>query len=338
MSKLVKKQGDLFLPWSGATVAEGQFEDLETDFTILQELGGVSGVVSVDALIQEQWRRFIAFEMDEQSRSDLAGSLQRRASRPPRTTWKSSRPVHVVRVAPTIQSGSNEESIESENNDWVLDPMKLLQRLERQGTTVEERRIAVLFAETTAFSSDQLPPLLNGLAAFIDEYRFSTTKKIVNAVGSAIRKFGMNMPPEQFPRFAAWFGPSETETISHDVELELVKAVVWRLSYQPVDAVAPIVELLESLRSLATDYLTPRLVLQKNYAAIALNATIATVLLASQVGQNEVAVQMAKIIREINIDWFQQQVMRRLKNLSVSLRSENAEAGEKLELLVKNLF
>lgn len=113
------------------------------------------------------------------------------------------------------------------------DDLRLLDQMNREGTS-HDQEMAVVFAETTAFDSSQRPRLLAELAAFITRNRFTRDRNAITAVGSALRKYAMNMDEAQFELYGGWLRPSDTEKLGTDVELELVKALCWRLSYVPV--------------------------------------------------------------------------------------------------------
>ena len=94
--------------------------------------------------------------------------------------------------------------------------------------------MAVLFAETVAFDDAQRPQLLDRLRDFITKNRFAIGEDTLTSLGAAIRKFTMNMSESDFEAYAEWLRPTQTETLSHHVELELTKSVAWRLVYENV--------------------------------------------------------------------------------------------------------
>ena len=186
------------------------------------------------------------------------------------------------RRAPNVE----QVQIQEPAGEWVKSPDALLQRLNDQALSREDRRETILFAETAAFHEPQRPELLSLLHRYILDERFSKDEDAQTSVGSAIRKFAMNMDQSSFESYAEFFRPSETETLSCELELELAKALMWRLVYEQFDAGLAFPTLQECLIDLAEDYLSPRLVLQKNYASVVLNAVLAALLLGDGRGAN----------------------------------------------------
>lgn len=219
------------------------------------------------------------------------------------------------------------------NVTWVGDPNQLLKYLHSDNLDESNRRIAVLFAEQMEFDSSQTEQLLAGLRDFIHQYRFATEKAQLTALGAAIRKFAMNMPWELFEVYANWFEPTATHTISNYVELELAKSVVWRLTYVRTNSGVSAPALLNVLASLASDYLKPRLVLQENYASIALNAIVATFLLSAYTSEREPSEILAKQVTDLKIDWFRELLQRRLLIATTSLEQSNGDFADKVRVL-----
>jgi hypothetical protein len=210
-------------------------------------------------------------------------------------------------------------------DDWVKSPSEILRRFNDTSLSIEERRLTVLFAETTAFDDSQRPELLSLLHRYILDERFSSDEDAQTSVGSAIRKFAMNMDESLFEQYAEFFEPSETETLSCELELELAKSLTWRIVYEPFDTNQDFPNLREKLTELAQDYLSPRLVLQKNYASVALSAVLAALLLGDDKSGNLVAE-----IHALKLDWFASLFVRRIRKTHEELKSRNAFLAERL--------
>lgn len=215
-----------------------------------------------------------------------------------------------------------DDSSEAAPNDWVVVPTQILSRLDAREAAWTDRLTAVLFAETTAFDTEEQARLRPALFAFALENRFSTDDETITAVGAAIRKLAMILPASQLDEYARLFQPTATETLSFRVELELAKAIVWRLSQLTQEEIGKPALLEQQLSGLASDYLSPRLVLQENYASIVLQAVVAVALLQGS-RQNELIDRIA----EMNIDWFTDLLSRRLEEAAQRQESDAARAS-----------
>jgi len=192
------------------------------------ELGLFSIAASTD---HRRWPRGMDFAGNEEYGEGVLREMTRL-----RSTWRSPKtPVLIVlgvreanvlpsaSATPTFPalSGRRAEAIEDLRNDWVDSPDEILSRLECSDTSFKDRTTAVFFAETMAFDETQKPRLLSALLQFADKNRFSTDDEVTTAVGSAIRKFAMNMPESSFEEYSDLLVPTDTATLSCDIELEV---------------------------------------------------------------------------------------------------------------------
>ncbi len=237
--------------------------------------------------------------------------------------------------AESVSAESVDLGAESSNpavNEWLFSSEEILQRLESSTTTFEDRVTAVLFAETMAFAKPQQPRLLRGLFEFCEQNRFSRDDELTTAVGSAIRKLAMNMPTSEFESYSRLFLPTETNTLSCEVELELAKAVSWRLAKVKNVKVGEYPNLEARLSELASDYLTARLILQENYASIVIHAVIAVVLLRGA-RQNE----FIDRIGNLRMEWFSDLFARRLLDVARKRDRVSCEDADNLARLLQPL-
>jgi hypothetical protein len=121
----------------------------------------------------------------------------------------------------------------------------------------------------------------------------------------------MNMPESSFDDYSDLFEPTATESVTPAIELELVKAIVWRLADMPDVDQHGFQALKARISELASDYLVARLVLQENYASILVNALMAVFLLNGP-RQDELAGR----ILNLRISWFRDLLARRLADLA----------------------
>ena len=229
------------------------------------------------------------------------------------------------------------ESCESDLNSdicpdeqWMNSPEALVERLESGDVSLYQKAQAALLAETIPFRAELSSRLLNGLFKFANEHRFSENEQTLVAVGAAIRKFAMNMPCKMLEQFAMLFVPSETQTVSCHIELELAKGASWRLAMLPESECKQAFQLEYRLTELATDYLSTRLLLQENYAAIALNALLAVVLLNGE-KQQELITRIGSLrAGQHHMTWFRELFADRLMEAARKQTMVDAARAERM--------
>ena len=175
----------------------------------------------------------------------------------------------------------------------------------------ERRRQLVMDAEVLPFTAVEVRKLLPLLRRFIHDRRESNEEDDIVAVGSAMRKYVMNIPIEELSTLADLFDPPARTPIPCEIELELAKTLVWKLAAEPLDASEKAPKLEDWLKDLAETYLKGRLIHQRNYSAIALNAVLAIPLLRSQ----HAPAILAKL-RDLEVPWFTELVVRRAEQLA----------------------
>jgi len=204
-------------------------------------------------------------------------------------------------------------------DDWRLSPSKLLSKLQDASISRDELFDAVLFAEVAKFDESQTEQLLPPLFAFVSKYRLSKDEDVMTVVGSAIRKLAMNLPDTQIEQYAELLLPTDTETLPCEMELELAKAILWRLTASPASLSHEFPNLESHLAELALVYLNPRLILQENYASVALQAALGVLLINGQHADS-----VLQSVKKLGIDWFLNLFQRRL----IRLRKELVEIGD----------
>jgi len=328
-------------PVQSVSVLNVHDDNIETRQVILQGIG-VPGVLAFDALTDDGWRRGMALEFDEEYRDGLIRAVKEAKSRAMHV-WRDTRFVNVIRVEfrtrvdrarPSVPlvSHLHPQLIEDRRNDWVQSPQMILDRLESDVTTPDDRITAVLFAETMIFDGEQKPRLLRCLFKFANDNRFSQDDEVKTAVGSAIRKFAMNMPESSFEDYSTLLVPTGTDTLSCEIELELAKAIGWRLIRAERTKAGVYPHLEARLSGLASDYLATRLILQKNYASIVIHAVIAVALL-----NGSRKTELINRIAALRIDWFSDLFSRRLAEVIHKRQAMGAGYASNLKLLHKRL-
>lgn len=210
----------------------------------------------------------------------------------------------------------------------------MLPRINDPKLTPRDRETAVLFAETAVFDGALRAQLLAELGTYIARNRFTRNRDEIMAVAAAIRKYAMNMDESRFELYGGWLRPSDTETLSSRVELELVKALSWRLSYLPVRAARTFAALSAVLAEIGTAYLSPRLIVQKNFAAIALQAITAVAILQALSGERTAITAMLERVSSIGLDWFSELLDDRLQESCETIAQHDAQLAQQLRQLI----
>jgi hypothetical protein len=296
----------------------------------------IPNLFTIDALpFNNNWLRLIGLSIgDEGQRDEIVHFFQSRAWAPSgvviRETFAAPSIVpHSVPLRITEASLAAEESFDESD----LSPGGILATLESSDASAEDRQTAVLFAETVKFTSQSRPRFVSRLFDFARDQRFSRNDESITAVGAAVRKIAMNMDRSQFEDYADLFSRTNTDTLSCDIELELAKAIGWRLVASNIATAAECPKLDSALSELASDYLTPRLILQENYASIVMHAIISVALLKGS--RQEEFIDRASKLR---LQWFTELLAKRLADAAVKQDAVCRASAGKLLLLHNRLL
>lgn len=194
-----------------------------------------------------------------------------------------------------------------DNYSWVNDPDFILHRLESPRTQVEQEE-GVIFAEILPIPEHLLPRFMTALKAFIVKNIYTADDETMTALGSAIRKYAMNLPETSFNDYASFFDVVDT-TIHPQMELELVKSIHYRMLYEPFDVTVGRDILNYCLYSLAEGYMFRQLILRDFYVNIVLHATEALVLSCDHSDLNFLIGRLNRL----NIQWITDLFYRHLK-------------------------
>ncbi|MEK6238999.1 MAG: hypothetical protein N2C14_30155 [Planctomycetales bacterium] len=231
----------------------------------------------------------------------------------------------LIKEYPAIESRPREAN--ARDHAWTKSTETILSRLEDAAASQDALNETVLFAETAEFEPDQLPRLLDSLEQFISKNRCAGNEKTIVSLGAAIRKFAMNMPEDRFDKYANWLMPGETAYLDHDVELELVQGVSSRFAYSPVSINVAPNQLINTLQEIASQYASPRFIVQKNYAATAVEATVALVLLRIFTDSTGEAKRLMETVSE-NHPWFHELVRDQLQETAEHMASRDRSLSE----------
>jgi len=342
---LIQQEGlDLVIPGSASW---GSFDYLdrsgiEASHTIIQQVGGTPGIYTMDALTAEGWLRTLNIEVEEDDREKLLTLLVR--SRDLQRSWRKPRTTMVISYRPVVPQdsqvrGDHSRTVPTKNRGRAGSDSaeSILARLEEPATDPQERDAAVMFAGSTAFTGEQRPRLLSALGAYITQHRFTRDDDRITVVSSAGRKYAMNMDEAEFERYAEWLVPEETEYLTHRVELELVKGVCWRLSFEWIAQKGEFPALARTLCDIAVGYTTSRFLLQKNFAAIALNAIVSVFVLDAMAGREELTVEVWSRVGRANRRWFTEMLQRRLADSVAAIREHDETLSQSVDALAERI-
>ncbi|MGO9599235.1 MAG: hypothetical protein ACLP7Q_14705 [Isosphaeraceae bacterium] len=196
-----------------------------------------------------------------------------------------------------------------------LTPERVLRELENSVLSNSERGKLVIEAELLEFSEVQAASLTKLLRRFIDDCRESNVPSDLVAVASAIRKFVATASTgEAFDYAASLLRASSRAPPSIELELEVTKMVVRRLTANPPASDQSFPDLAIRLKELCETYLNPRLLARENHGAVALNAVLGLVLT-----RDHAAIDVIGRVRGLNASWFQKLVGRRASRLKTEL-------------------
>jgi len=212
-----------------------------------------------------------------------------------------------VELAPAEEREKREErGARSHVTIDELSPDASLARLEDAATSDSERRRIVIEAEVLPFGPNERSRLSVVLHRFIEEHRNSDDPEDLVAVASAIRKYVATMHGDGLGALAVLLASDQNATVPLEVELEVAKTLVRKLTSQPPEGPDSEPELADRLMELASAYLNARLLSREKYGAVALNVVLALLLLRSR----HVA-DLLRLLSNLRVPWFTQLVVRR---------------------------
>jgi hypothetical protein len=225
---------------------------------------------------------------------------------------------------------SEQEDAEPESRCSAI--IAALQRSDHQG---EKRRVMILESEVLPFQGQQAAALVPFLKQFIEENRESNVPADRVAVGSAIRNYIATAPTnEAFELAANLLTADGRPPIPIELEVEVSKMVVRKLTANPPVGQGLHMELASRLLELADTYLNPRLLAREKYGAVALNTVLGCVLT-----RDSRAAEVVDRVRTLGVSWFRQLVARQAAQVASDLRrrwpdERNSELVGSLEELV----
>ncbi|MFI5456742.1 MAG: hypothetical protein ACHRXM_14950 [Isosphaerales bacterium] len=193
---------------------------------------------------------------------------------------------------------------------------RILRTLNTPDTEREEYRKAIINAEVLDFGPSETHELTPHLRCFIETHRDSNVPADLVAVGSAIRKFIAIAPGAEAIDFAAGLLEAGSRfPLPIEIEVEISKMVVRKLTANPPAGRDQYSELASRLIELAETYLNPRLLGREKHGAVALNAVLGIVL-----ARDPRVSSVLERIQSLGVNWFRQLLARQATILASELR------------------
>lgn len=263
--------------------------NVEASNTIISKVPG-SKLVAADALTENGWLRILGIECNEDVREQLVEQMSRTMD------WKVSRPTTYI-IPNALQP------VEPKPPAWMGDHDEILSRLETEKVGSDEFEKAILIAEITDFADDKIESLLSSLGQFISDHRFATDEDDIVLLACAIRKYSLNMPPEALEEYVGWLSLGEVNSIHNRIELELVKGILWRLSYERFPSNGDYPKTIETLQEISAGYLNRRLIFQESNVSVAAMAVAALFVLLTISGDLDSIPQLWQKVKNLKRDW-----------------------------------
>jgi hypothetical protein len=211
---------------------------------------------------------------------------------------------------------------ENEPADSRTRMRELVRALERGDLEQEDRRRCILEAEALPFRGAGAAAIVPLLRQFVEEYHGSNDPDDLVAVGSAIRSYvSIATVDDAFEAATSLLKAEGRLSLPIDLELEIVKMVVRKLTANPPSERDSYQELAIRLEELVDDYASPRWLAREKCGAVLLNAILGLIL--SRSGPDA---EVVETIRALGVPWFEQLVGRRAARLQDDLLDRHPEA------------
>ena len=224
----------------------------------------------------------------------------------------------------------------TEPKEDCITPDVLIETMESETASHEEKRRAVIESEVVAFPLGSVGKLNHLLYLFIKQYRDSEDQQDIVAVGSAIRKYVATMNLADLSALDTLLDAEHNATVPIEVELEVAKTLVRKLVQSPPEEPNSEPRLADRLYEIVTLYLNLRLLSRDKFAAVALNAILALCLLRSPHAD-----EVRQALKESPESWFSELVLRRASQIQKTLHEtlsveQAARCAEQLSALNGN--
>lgn len=324
---------------------------LESDGTNLYATGD-DELVEISHLFDGKWNRYVGVKVMEDDAGTFVSrhgeSLKEMArcggaassARSKRETYsklyfQNSLVLEMVKQAErdtvvATTSWKDESLVDESLGRWIEEPVEIVNRLSDPHCGEDERDSAVLFGATLSFNDSLRPALLTGLASYIDEFRFTEDEEKATLVGGAARCYGLNMDEPHFEDYAKWLVPEGSRYVSSSIELELVKGIHWRISYEPISEEKGFPKLCDALAEVALGYTNRRMVLQDNFASIASLSATSVFLLEAISGKTKHSVAIWKQTNATKVDFYIELLSEDLERIVDDIQAHDGDLAGKV--------
>lgn len=306
---------DKLMIWGGGGPLRFQnIENSNAIFNRVEDSTCLNRICTFDVLTPDDgWLRGIGIEISEIDRERLLALFEQfRAEqlRVPTELHRDIRVKELIRLSSHVNVASryrNQVEVskpedEQDHPIWSQSADGVLDRLEKKSSELEN---AILFAETTEFTPTQSRRLLTALHRYISDNRLSKDEETITVLGSAIRKFALNMSEDHFDAYASWLVNRDAVGVCPTVELELVKAFCWRCTFDTLNVTTDSVNQIENaLNDVVRSYVNPRVLVTECFASTALHAIISLLILLVKTERHDLVSQNIKWIKNVRVDWF----------------------------------
>jgi len=227
-----------------------------------------------------------------------------------------------LQVGQSRQLAFREDSVELEFPDPEKRCGSIIDSLSRPDLQNDERRKLILESEVRPFRGQQAAALVPLLRQFIETYRESNVPADMVAVGSAIRNYVATATiGDAFEAAASLLKAEGRLPIPIELEIEVTKMVVRKLTANPPTERDQHTRLAQRLEEIVDAYAKPRLLAREKYGAVTLNAVLGLVLTRS--GRDADVVARMQIL---GVAWFQQLLARRAARHRTDLLARDTAA------------
>ena len=162
---------------------------------------------------------------------------------------------------------AHSESFDSSSKGLEFSTGELVAEISRTGIETVPETICEI--EVSVFDKDQKQIILPMLWNYILHNRNSNNRKVLTAVGAAVRKYVALMPMDEMEKLAVLLEPIQRSVISPELELEIAKMVYRNFETRPPLEVDPLPALAAQLLEIVQLYINPRILLRDKNSSIA---------------------------------------------------------------------
>jgi hypothetical protein len=192
---------------------------------------------------------------------------------------------------------------------------------------------AVLAIQSLPLAPERVDEAIQLLVGFIRRHRNSKSQRVLVAVGAAIRKVLLNLPQNQIGFSAELLKVEGSLDVPIEVELEVAKMVVQRVTDDPSINATTFPELANAMFENAWQYSSAKMVNRDFYNAVAINSVVASLLM-----QHPESNSLVDHLRKDSTSWFRRLCRTRLTRAREALDRRADSLGRQLADKLKSLI